>query len=226
MPNYPNPGLPTVNSILRTTTVPAGPVLNNPITMGGGGNRQLPTPPKPNDPTKLIGDIRDAYGPDALMNATNDIFNQINQSPAMRAMMQQILMGQNAGMGALAGQQGRTGMSQTGIGQARGTLQRSSGAYQQAQIQGDAYRQASNMARENMALEAGVLSDWDRAINPGMYRPWELQESSQEHQAYMAKLTHLYGRDMAELIAKLSKDEGIDIGKILEALGGTLPFVM
>ena len=168
------------------------------------------------------GEVKNQFGPDALMSGANAMWKQIYQSPFMRSQIGSILMGQNAGMGALAGQQGRSGMGQTGLGQAQGTMQRSAGAFQQSQAMGSAFQQALSAAGQNLGLQAGILPEWDRIQNPSKYRPWELGQQAFQNQYSLNQQNFLNDQQLMKLQKELQK-HGWSWGDFLSAFSGVIP---
>ena len=116
--------------------------------------------------------LQQNYGPGALTQNYNQIFDQMQASPGF----QNTLKGINAsaaGFGSNAARAlGRTGASTSGIGALAGAAAQSAGGFGRAQARGGLSNAALQAAQQNLANQMQTFSFGNQQLNP-YYNPWQ-----------------------------------------------------
>jgi hypothetical protein len=114
---------------------------------------------------QLLSMINRMMGPGALASATQDLYQQMNSSPMAASMRADSAMGARATQQGLAGQQGISGMSSTGVGGLQRALGQSLVSNRNQAVSADIFRQASASAAQNMGQRMGLMSFSGQGIN-------------------------------------------------------------
>jgi len=170
--------------------------------------------------------VADAFGPAQVAQNLSQMWSLMSSSPYMRSLFGQILMNQNANMGALRQGQGITGANQTGLGQAQQQIQQSSGAMAKSQAMGQAWQQALSATMQNMGLQASLLPAWDQIMNPRRYDPTSLQNLSGSWQSRLQESAFQQQVELAKLLQGLrDQNKGFDWGNFFTSLASVVPFL-